>query len=328
MSRRDQKKLEDRPTSIFSDLSACFKYLTSDSHSVLSDTNEIKNRPLEKIFAKSPSVNLQRTPLISSPRPNFDYPTWQCMISAEEHHFKDLVTPVSRLSKATALSDTGDSVNNQFMQKVNFNFTEKLQLTKSIFISRKDIIDTVFKSEDTTNIEYSMKRANIGLENVLARRKGIEFEDRVLTRNLRLFRKGIYKYKARSKNQRNGETVQLALTASQPVKCCSCKSSQCLKLYCECFKSQGLCSTACKCLNCRNRKLEDPERSLAVLKNSVKLQKISNLNEKVISTGERTMDVDMVAPSNVDNAYVMRCNCARENYIGAHGVSLGDQGGC
>ena len=33
---------------------------------------------------------------------------------------------------------------------------------------------------------------------------------------------------------------------------CSCKSTKCLKKYCECFKQNLLCSDACTCLKCEN----------------------------------------------------------------------------
>jgi hypothetical protein len=34
---------------------------------------------------------------------------------------------------------------------------------------------------------------------------------------------------------------------------CTCKKSKCLKLYCECFASQKLCSDQCNCLECFNK---------------------------------------------------------------------------
>tara|TARA_B100001741_G_scaffold210714_1_gene174350 strand:- start:10764 stop:11309 length:546 start_codon:yes stop_codon:yes gene_type:complete len=37
----------------------------------------------------------------------------------------------------------------------------------------------------------------------------------------------------------------------QTVKC-KCKSSKCLKLYCDCFASGSLCGVDCNCENCQN----------------------------------------------------------------------------
>jgi hypothetical protein len=45
------------------------------------------------------------------------------------------------------------------------------------------------------------------------------------------------------------------LEQSLPLKSvtCSCKSSQCLKLYCECFAAGAYCDPAvCSCMNCSN----------------------------------------------------------------------------
>ena len=37
---------------------------------------------------------------------------------------------------------------------------------------------------------------------------------------------------------------------------CNCKKTECLKNYCECFSVGIGCSTLCKCLNCKNKKLD------------------------------------------------------------------------
>ena len=43
--------------------------------------------------------------------------------------------------------------------------------------------------------------------------------------------------------------------------CCQCRNSQCLKLYCECFKTFGFCNEACKCVDCLNRNANSDRRS-------------------------------------------------------------------
>lgn len=37
---------------------------------------------------------------------------------------------------------------------------------------------------------------------------------------------------------------------------CTCKKTDCVKNYCECFGSGIACSRLCKCFNCRNKKIE------------------------------------------------------------------------
>ena len=54
-------------------------------------------------------------------------------------------------------------------------------------------------------------------------------------------------------------------------KCCTCKKSQCLKLYCECFSSQGYCS-GCSCVNCHNIPEYEDERTLSISKITKKKQ--------------------------------------------------------
>lgn len=40
--------------------------------------------------------------------------------------------------------------------------------------------------------------------------------------------------------------------AKETFKPCNCKKSKCLKLYCECFARQGMCTSLCNCVNCCN----------------------------------------------------------------------------
>ncbi|XP_068151456.1 protein lin-54 homolog [Drosophila tropicalis] len=41
--------------------------------------------------------------------------------------------------------------------------------------------------------------------------------------------------------------------AQQPtIKGCSCKRSQCIKNYCDCYQSMSICSKYCRCIDCRN----------------------------------------------------------------------------
>ena len=46
-------------------------------------------------------------------------------------------------------------------------------------------------------------------------------------------------------------------------KCCNCKNSACLKLYCECLKNGEECGPDCCCVDCKNIE-GNSERKLAV----------------------------------------------------------------
>ncbi|CAN0347195.1 unnamed protein product [Ascophyllum nodosum] len=45
---------------------------------------------------------------------------------------------------------------------------------------------------------------------------------------------------------------------------CTCKKSQCLKLYCQCFARQSMCTQACRCESCHNSAQHDVARQVAV----------------------------------------------------------------
>jgi len=68
-------------------------------------------------------------------------------------------------------------------------------------------------------------------------------------------------------------TKTIAMTVSKPKekpkvgKCCSCKKSKCLKLYCECFASGTSCQ-GCNCQNCHNT--EDNKEDILKVKQVLK----------------------------------------------------------
>ena len=55
-----------------------------------------------------------------------------------------------------------------------------------------------------------------------------------------------------SNNPGRKSSREMTAEANDGLKC-TCKKSKCLKLYCECFASQRVCSGHCNCLDCFNK---------------------------------------------------------------------------
>ncbi|MDR3547452.1 MAG: TCR domain-containing protein [Candidatus Pacebacteria bacterium] len=83
------------------------------------------------------------------------------------------------------------------------------------------------------------------------------------------------------------------------VKCCNCKKSRCLKLYCECFAAGGFCQ-GCSCVDCLNRAEFARERAEAM--SQIQYRNPDALKRRMSEAGES---------SAADGAAPVRCNCAR-----------------
>ena len=65
------------------------------------------------------------------------------------------------------------------------------------------------------------------------------------------------------KRPRSPRLCQVKREGESGDMCCNCQKSQCLKLYCDCFRAGLLCS-GCNCINCHNTPEHEEERSQAI----------------------------------------------------------------
>ena len=78
---------------------------------------------------------------------------------------------------------------------------------------------------------------------------------------------------------KNGNNLSKEL---EPV--CTCKNSQCLKLYCKCFANNRNCGNLCKCIDCKNdgsdsnREARDKAKEMVLARNP---QAFASLNSRV-----------------------------------------------
>jgi len=90
---------------------------------------------------------------------------------------------------------------------------------------------------------------------------------------------------------------------------CSCKKSKCLKLYCNCFAGQELCSSQiCKCLGCSNADEKDAERHRAI-------QTALNKNRSVFEK-HHTTRMERRAEMSADKSTARTsCRCRRSRCV-------------
>lgn len=82
-------------------------------------------------------------------------------------------------------------------------------------------------------------------------------------------------------------------------QCCTCKHSNCLKLYCACMRLKGYCGSNCKCKNCYNTKDFEDVRNKSI-----------NLLEK---KRERAFKSVIIETENGSKAHAYGCRCHNSN---------------
>lgn len=91
---------------------------------------------------------------------------------------------------------------------------------------------------------------------------------------------------------------------------CNCRNSQCLKLYCECFRNQTMCKN-CTCKNCFNKTSNNSRRSAI---HSIKTKNPTAFDPKFKTTKVLGDDNDHESRSNKMAIIISRgCKCKNSN---------------
>ena len=89
--------------------------------------------------------------------------------------------------------------------------------------------------------------------------------------------------KGSSEEEQEGEKQHV----ENPTIICRCAKSRCLKLYCDCFRAEILCNTACKCIRCLNTETENKQGGrLKVAKRDYLLRKPESFGKKEKKLGD------------------------------------------
>ena len=113
----------------------------------------------------------------------------------------------------------------------------------------------------------------------------------------------------------NNSNIRARLESEHTIPICTCKNSQCLKLYCKCFSSSAFCTNGlCKCVECRNTGASEyaMQRHHAIgllLHRNPKAfqQKFIGGNATAASSTDFTMNS---TPANSDNTSISSANGA------------------
>ena len=158
-----------------------------------------------------------------------------------------------------------------FTQKVNFHKMDNEKVIGNIRVLKLDHISSVSKEEVVDSPAFLLKGFNNLKRNSLTSSLLSAHDERRVSFRYSYIGKKFSQLKAKCQEDFDNEP-QLSLESKpnfveqKAVSSCCCKSSRCLKLYCDCFKSNGFCGESCCCVNCLNQKNTPEAREAAISK--------------------------------------------------------------
>lgn len=327
MGRSDRKEVEQPPDHNTSSLSAFFKYRPRKDSNYLQQEERIPLSP-EIPF----QINLQNLQNLSldglSPLEE------QQNLIGTTKHFLDYTDASNNLISA---ADKINRNKNCFTQKVNFQNLGKESVIGNIRVQKMDHVSGVTKEENSEAPSTFVLKTINSLQKQSVNSSVLSSHDDFHTR---------YRYGYVGKNfshlrSRNSEDdlFNIPRLLSEPrqtfaetrlASSCSCKSSRCLKLYCECFKNNGHCGESCRCVNCLNQKNTPDAREAAIAKYVRKRIKTSTeeIPAEVLEKGVE--EVFLVTNKTRDDLASCRCKVSSctNRYCGCYSENQGCKSTC
>lgn len=247
--------------------------------------------------------------LLSSPNTNLQFSkhSIESFGNKPTHKFSDL-SEESKYSneKFSSYNDISMSNNLQENNSFGYGYLENFYITKS----NEEQTDS---EEDKENNEPNDNLNQINTMKKTKSKKKLPFRPNKL-----LF----YAEKPKNSPEKSKTTDKEKDKGKDSKNQCSCKNTQCIKLYCECFRNKKYCID-CGCINCFNLPQYDDVREKAAkyLQKRNKSAFIPKLKETDIGTG-------------VQKQHLKGCKCKNssclKNYCECYqlGVTCSDNCGC
>ena len=128
-----------------------------------------------------------------------------------------------------------------------------------------------------SNNEYIINSLNSSIiTNFSLSQNENEFKNQVQNQNIIINKKSLKNDETPSSNINQSSNLE---QNKKPIPKCTCKNSNCLKFYCECFASGRFCDN-CSCRNCKNtedyKELRQEKYNIIISRNPKAIQKINS----------------------------------------------------
>jgi hypothetical protein len=166
----------------------------------------------------------------------------------------------------------GDDDNSSLV-KENINVNNKIK----VIVESSSLFSDLKNAYGISSNEYIINSLNSSiLTNFSLSQNDNEFKNQIQNQNIIVYKKSLKNDETPSSNINQSSNLD---SNKKPMLKCTCKNSNCLKFYCECFASGRFCDN-CSCKNCKNthenKELRQEKYNIIISRNPKAIQKINS----------------------------------------------------
>ena len=162
---------------------------------------------------------------------------------------------------------------NYSLVKENINVNNKIK----VIVESSSLLSDLKNAYGISSNEYIINSLNSSiLTNFSFSQNNNEFKNQIQNQNIIVYKKSLKNDETPSSNINQSSNLD---SNKKPMLKCTCKNSNCLKFYCECFASGRFCDN-CSCKNCKNtqenKELRQEKYNIIISRNPKAIQKINS----------------------------------------------------